>query len=58
MHLVTAVLGTATGGGECEWDLDGDNNVGITDLIILLGSWGNPFGITDLIRLLGAWGPC
>lgn len=43
---------------ECAWDLDGDNNVGTNDLILLLGSWGNPYGTADLIELLGAWGPC
>ncbi len=42
----------------CPWDLDGDGNVGTGDLILLLGSWGDPYGTADLIELLGAWGPC
>ncbi len=42
----------------CAWDLDGDDDVGTNDLILLLGSWGNPYGTADLIELLGAWGPC
>ena len=42
----------------CPWDLDGDNNVGTGDLILLLGSWGDPYGTADLIELLGNWGPC
>ena len=42
----------------CIWDLDGDGNVGTGDLIVLLGSWGDPYGTPDLIELLGAWGAC
>ncbi len=42
----------------CVWDLDGDGNVGTNDLIVLLGSWGDPYGASDLIQLLGAWGSC
>ena len=42
----------------CPWDLDGDFNVGTGDLILLLGSWGDPYGTADLIELLGNWGPC
>ena len=46
------------GGGDCPWDLDGGADVGTGDLILLLGSWGDPYGTADLIALLGAWGPC
>ena len=42
----------------CTWDLDDDDNVGTGDLIVLLGSWGDPYGTADLIELLGNWGPC
>ncbi len=42
----------------CPFDLDGNGNVGITDLLILLANWGNPYGINDLLDLLAAWGPC
>ncbi len=42
----------------CPWDLDGDGNVGPPDLILLLGSWLDPYDTEDLIRLLGSWGPC
>ncbi len=42
----------------CPWDLDGDAVVGTGDLILLLGSWGDPYGTADLIELLGAWGAC
>ena len=43
---------------ECPWDLNDDDVVGGADLIILLGSWGEPYGGGDLIELLGNWGPC
>ncbi len=51
-------------------DLDGDGQVGVPDLIILLGAWGpNPghpadldsngeVRVPDLILLLAAWGTC
>jgi hypothetical protein len=54
----------------CPADLDGDGEVGITDLLALLAAWGpNPghpsdldgdgqVGITDLLALLALWGPC
>ncbi len=48
----------AGGGGGCTWDLDGSGDVGTNDLILLLGSWGDPYDTADLIELLGAWGPC
>ena len=43
---------------DCPWDLDGSGDVGTNDLILLLGSWGDPYGTEDLIELLGAWGDC
>lgn len=54
----------------CPADLDGDGEVRVPDLIILLGAWGpNPghpadfdgdgeVRVPDLIVLLGAWGAC
>ena len=44
--------------GECPWDLDDSGEVETGDLILLLGSWGDPYGTADLIELLGNWGPC
>ena len=58
---------------ECPWDLDGSGNVGVSDLLGLLGSWGpcppkgdcpgdfdnsGDVGVKDLLFLLGNWGPC
>ena len=64
---------TAGGCGECEADFDGDNVVGVKDLLFLLGAWGpctpkedcpadfddsGDVGVKDLLFLLGVWGPC
>ena len=55
----------------CLGDLDGDGNVGVIDLLILLGNWGPcadcndcpadldgdcSVGVADLLILLGNWG--
>ncbi len=54
----------------CLIDLDGDGEVGVTELLDLLAQWGtDPEGppdfngdgdvnVTDLLELLAAWGPC
>lgn len=53
----------------CIADIDGDGNVGGSDLAALLGAWGSfsttadldgdgNVGGSDLATLLGAWGPC
>ena len=57
----------------CPWDLDGNNDIGVGDLLILLGAWGpcppkgdcpadfdgsGDVGVSDFLELLGNWGPC
>jgi len=54
----------------CPWDLDGDGNVFVTDLLLLLMDFGSCEGspsdfdgdgcvtVMDLLTLLGNWGPC
>jgi len=57
----------------CAWDLDGSGDVGVKDLLILLGAWGpcppkefcpadfdgsDDVGVKDLLILLGVWGLC
>ena len=57
----------------CPADLDGSGDVGVKDLLFLLGTWGpcpkkgdcpadfddsGDVGVKDLLFLLGAWGPC
>ena len=60
--------------GDCPIDMDGDGDIGASDLAVLLGSWGpyapgdgaecldvNDNGVidaADLATLLGNWGPC
>ncbi len=53
------------GGEPCPWDIDGDGNVGVGDLLILLANWGGPgpgdfdgggdVGVGDLLILLANW---
>ena len=58
---------------ECPGDLDDSGDVGVKDLLFLLGAWGacppkgdcpadfddsGDVGVKDLLFLLGAWGPC
>ncbi len=67
----TRVPSTAPIVSSCPTDLDGDGQVGIGDLLILLAQWGpcppiclgdiNGDGVVnvpDLLTLLAAWGPC
>ena len=58
---------------ECPADLDDSGDVGVKDLLFLLGAWGlcppkedcladfdnsSDVGVKDLLILLGVWGPC
>ena len=55
---------------DCFGDVDGDGNVGVSDLLALLAAWGTDpggppdfdgdgtVGVADLLVLLGSWGPC
>ena len=57
-------------GGVCSADLDGDGEVKVADLLILIGDWGpcsecdsdldndGEVKIADLLILIGEWGPC
>ena len=57
----------------CPWDIDGSGDVGVKDLLFLLGAWGpcpkkgdcpadfddsGDVGVKDLLILLGNWGQC
>ena len=57
----------------CPWDFDNSGDVGVKDLLFLLGAWGpcpkkgdcladfdnsGDVGVKDLLTLLGVWGPC
>ena len=66
----TATVTDSSGTCDCPADFDGDGQVRVSDLIILLGAWGpNPghpadlngdgeVRVPDLIILLGVWGQC
>lgn len=53
---------------QCTGDIDADGEVGVIDLLDLLGQWGTAgsadlnddgqVGVIDLLTLLGGWGPC
>ena len=53
---------------ECPWDLDGDGNVGTSDLLELFAQWGTAgpadfdesgaVDTSDLLVLFANWGPC
>ena len=53
--------------GPCAHDCDGDGSVGVSDLLLLLATWGTVrpcqcdfdgggTGVSDLLALLAAWG--
>jgi len=60
---------TVAPAASCQGDIDGDGQVGSSDLALLLGNWGlmtpsadfdqsGTVGSADLALLLGLWGPC
>ncbi len=63
-------VSTTALGGPCPWDLDGDGDVGVPDLLELLSQWGTApggppdfdgdfnVGVPDLLILLANWGKC
>jgi len=48
-------LGTAE---TCPGDINEDGQVGVDDLLLIIGDWGNPYTVDDLLIVIGAWGPC
>jgi len=57
-------------GSDCVADIDGDGEVNVADLLILIGAWGpcpdcdadldndGEANVADLLILIGAWGQC
>jgi hypothetical protein len=50
-------------------DINGDGNVDVSDLLIVIAYWGSPdspadinqdgiVDVTDLLIVVGSWGPC
>ena len=63
--------GTDTCGSEpCPTDVDGNGVTDVTDLLTVIGEWGNTgssqadvngdgiVDVTDLLAIISAWGPC
>ncbi len=54
----------------CETDINGDNETNVSDLLEIVGEWGNDgssaadvngdgvVGVADLLAVIDAWGPC
>ena len=53
----------------CNEDFDGDGQVAVSDILILIGDWGGTdpehdldgngtVGVSDLLLMIAAWGPC
>ena len=43
---------------DCEGDVNGDGDVGITDLLTVIGDWGVPYDVSDLLAVISGWGAC
>ncbi|MFK7960824.1 MAG: hypothetical protein AB8G96_09895 [Phycisphaerales bacterium] len=64
------IFGTVTiNVGSCPGDIDGNNAVGLEDVLAILADWGatggpadlnldGQVGLADLLVVLGSWGPC
>ncbi|MBT4768469.1 MAG: hypothetical protein HOO04_08930, partial [Phycisphaerae bacterium] len=51
----------------CEGDVDGDQVVGVNDILVVIGGWGTPDGdvngdgdttVDDLLLCISSFGPC
>ena len=41
---------------ECPGDITGDGSVDVTDLLDVIGNWGDPYDVSDLLIVIGEWG--
>ena len=39
----------------CPGDFDGSGTVDVTDLLAVIGSWGDPYDVTDLLLVISEW---
>ena len=51
LRLVIGVPDTS-----CAGDMNEDDSVNITDLLQVIGQWGNPYDVTDLLMVIEHWG--
>ena len=72
-NAITATLPVPASGGDCIWDLDDDQIVGVGDLLTLFSVWGpcpgppgcpgdfngdGAVGVGDMLEMFANWGPC
>ena len=43
---------------KCEGDVTGDGDVNVSDLLAVIGDWGDPYDVSDLLAVIGGWGEC
>jgi plastocyanin len=41
---------------DCPGDLDGSGTVDVSDLLLVIGSWGDPYDVKDLLLVISLWG--
>ena len=69
-HCNAGMVGTITIFADCPADINGDGTVSVSDLLMLIGAWGDCDGcvedidgsgvvdVSDLLTVIAAWGPC
>ena len=55
---IDAIRLTATecNDAECLGDVNGDQDVNVADLLVVIAEWGNPFSVNDLLVVIANWG--
>jgi hypothetical protein len=43
---------------ECLADFESDGVINVSDLLVVIASWNNPYNVDDLLAVISAWGPC
>ena len=41
---------------DCPGDFDGSGTVDVSDLLTVIGSWGDPYDVKDLLLVISLWG--
>ena len=40
---------------QCEGDYNGDGETNVSDLLTVIGGWGNPYDVSDLLLVISDW---
>ncbi len=43
---------------ECGGDFNGDQFVNVSDLLMVIAGWNDPYTVDDLLAVIAGWGPC